>query len=67
MYICLHVKCPLYLSDSNEARIFSTDYQKVLKYQISWKSAQWELSFSMRTDGWTDMILQFCEHAWKME
>jgi len=27
---------------------------KMLKYQISWKSFQWESSYSMRTDGRTD-------------
>jgi hypothetical protein len=28
-----------------------------LKYQISWESAQWEPSWSTRTDGKTDMKL----------
>jgi len=31
-----------------------TDYGKIFKYQISWKSVQWEPSCSMRTDGRTD-------------
>ena len=30
-------------------------FQKILKYQISWKSVQSEPSCSMRTDGQTDM------------
>ena len=30
-------------------------FEKILKYQISWKSVQWEPSFSVRTDGPTDM------------
>ena len=36
MYIGLHVKCPLYLSDWNETWIFWTDFPKTLTYQISW-------------------------------
>jgi hypothetical protein len=30
---------------------FSSDFRKMLKYQISRKSVQWEPSCSMRTDG----------------
>jgi hypothetical protein len=46
---CLRVKYPLFLSDLNENWIFSTDFRK-RSYQISWKSVQWEPSFSGRTD-----------------
>ena len=33
---------------------FSRQFRKILKYQISWKSVQWELSCSKRTDRLTD-------------
>jgi len=33
----------------------STKFRKILKYRISWKYVQWQPSFSMRTDGQTDM------------
>jgi len=45
----------IFLSDCNETWIFSIDIRKILKYQISCKSAQWEPSCSMRTDRRTDI------------
>jgi len=56
MYIGLHVKYPLFLSDFNDTWIFLIDFLKTLSYQISLKSVQWEPSCSMRTDGRADIM-----------
>ena len=40
---------------SMKLNFFSTDFLKILEYQISWKSVQWKPSCSIRTDGRTDM------------
>ena len=50
IFVGLHVKYPLFLSDTNESWMFSTDFWKTLKYQISWKSVRREPSCSIRTD-----------------
>jgi hypothetical protein len=54
LYICVHVKYPLFLLDFNETWIFSPHFRKTLKYQISWKSVKWDLTSFMRTGGRTD-------------
>jgi hypothetical protein len=66
MNIGLHVNCHLFLSDFNETWIFSTDFRKVLQYQILWKSVQWKTSCSRRTDGHdkaNSRVPQFCERT----
>jgi hypothetical protein len=55
LYVGLHVKCPFFLSDFKWNLNFLTDFWKILKYQISLKSVQWESICSMWTDGRTDM------------
>jgi hypothetical protein len=59
----LHVKYPVYLSDFNETRIFSTVFWKILKYQISGKSIPWEPSCCMWTDGWMDRHHEVNSHS----
>ena len=55
MYVGLHVKYRLLLSDVNVTSVFSTYFQKLFKYEISRKSVQWEPSCSMRAVGDTNM------------
>ena len=65
VYICLHVKYRLlFLSDVNETWVLSTDFRKILKYQISWKSVQWEPERPMRS---ADNLTKFmCRLSWNL-
>jgi hypothetical protein len=49
------LSCLSFLSDFNKNLIFDTDFRRIIKYQISRKSVQWEPNCSVRTDGQTDM------------
>ena len=50
MYIDLHAKYRLFLSDLNETWFFWTDFREILKFKMFWKYVQWEPICSMRTD-----------------
>jgi len=54
IYIGLHVKYQLFLSGFNETWVFSTDFRKILSYQISRISVYLEPNCFMWTDGQTD-------------
>jgi len=43
-------KVPLFLLDLNKTCIFWKDFRKILQYEFSRRSLQWEPSCSMRTD-----------------
>jgi hypothetical protein len=65
---CILVKNSFFLSDFNNTWIFSTYFRKILKYQILWKSVQWEQSCSLRLDGqtWRNVISGFRSEVWKL-
>jgi hypothetical protein len=51
MYIALRVKFRLFLPDFKETWIISTDCgEKIIRYEILWKSFLWGQSCSIRTD-----------------
>jgi hypothetical protein len=58
----LHVQSPIFLSRFNVTSIFSKDLRIIFKYQISWKSVEWEPSCCMRTDI-TKLIVAFRNFA----
>jgi len=53
MCTSLHAKHPSFLSQFNKSWIFSADFRKILKREVSSKCVQWEASG--RTDGRTDV------------
>ena len=63
MYLRLHVKCPLFLSDIKESLSFSEYFQKIIECQIPWKSVQWEQSWAHRRTDMTKLIVAFRNFA----
>jgi hypothetical protein len=49
---CLHVKCPSFLSDSNQSWTFWADFRIIAQYQISWKSLQWSRIVAVSQGQW---------------
>ena len=48
-------KGPVFFSDCNGTRVFWTDFRKILKYKILWKSMQWRPSCFIRADKRADL------------
>jgi hypothetical protein len=65
IYIGLHVKYRLFLSDFNEPWVFSTNFRKIFKYQISWKSVHWEPVCFIGMDERTDE--QMVREIWRSQ
>jgi hypothetical protein len=63
MCVGIYVKYSLFVSDFIETWIFLTDFLKILKYQISWKSIQWEQSCEMDGQTDTNIIITFGNFA----
>ena len=73
MYLGLHVKCPLFLSDINETGIFSIDFLKTLKFRENPSSGSRFVPCG-QLDGRTDRhyeansrFSQFCEGSLKWD
>ena len=54
IHLGIHVKNCYSCMIFNETRILSKDFRKMLQYQISRKSGQWEQSCSLPTEGRTE-------------
>ena len=65
MHTRLHIKYyPLFLSDFNGSWYLSPDFLKILKYQISWKSVQWEAAVACgETDRDMGLTVNFLNFA----
>ena len=73
MYVGIHVKCSLYLSDFNEDWIFLTDFRKILLHFMKNPSSGNRVVPCEQTDRQTDRheetkkrFSQFCERAWNL-
>ena len=62
----LYVIYLLFFSDFNGIWIFATDFGKIFKYHISWKSVQWYPCCSIRIDGGADKLTEGKTY-WRMD